>query len=324
MTMTTDTQAFHLIFGTGPAACWTARALRERGVTVRAVNRSGRRPALMPADVAIAATDLMDASQTVAAARGARVVYQAAGPAYSNWAGTFPTLQANIVDAARHTGAAYVSVENLYMLDADVTMTETSPVGPRSGKGALRQSMHEALMDHHRRGDLRVVTVRSSDYYGPGVTTSGMGQRMFGPLVRGKAASVMGRADLPHSVAFIEDVGRALATAGCSDDPQVWGRVWLAPHADPVTQAWMVDTAGRLLGRPCRLSVLGPWMLRLAGLFNADAKASIEMQYQWTAPFVVDARLSQQVLGLVPTPLEHGLRRTLDWYAAQAPSDLSA
>jgi hypothetical protein len=38
----------HLIFGTGPAACWTAKALVDQGISVKAVNRSGTRPALMP------------------------------------------------------------------------------------------------------------------------------------------------------------------------------------------------------------------------------------------------------------------------------------
>jgi hypothetical protein len=36
----------HVIFGTGPVGCWTARALRSQGRAVRAVNRSGARPSL--------------------------------------------------------------------------------------------------------------------------------------------------------------------------------------------------------------------------------------------------------------------------------------
>ena len=31
----------HVIFGTGPAGCWTAQALIDMGEAVRAVNRSG-------------------------------------------------------------------------------------------------------------------------------------------------------------------------------------------------------------------------------------------------------------------------------------------
>jgi hypothetical protein len=55
-------------------------------------------------------------------------------------------------------------------------------------------------------------------------------------------------------------------------------------------------------------------LLQLVGLFNADAKASVEMPYQFEQPFVVDSRVSDQVLGLHPTNTEHGLKATLDWY----------
>ena len=62
----------HLIFGTGPVGTWTARALREMGHQVRAVNRTGTRPALMPAEVDIVAADASDVRQAVEAARRAR------------------------------------------------------------------------------------------------------------------------------------------------------------------------------------------------------------------------------------------------------------
>ena len=41
----------HVIFGTGPVGCWTARALRAMDIPVRAINRSGKRPDLMPENV---------------------------------------------------------------------------------------------------------------------------------------------------------------------------------------------------------------------------------------------------------------------------------
>lgn len=308
----------HLIFGTGPAACWTARALRARGVAVWAVNRSGQRPALMPSDVRILPAALLDRRQAVDVARGATVVYQALGPAYSAWAQEFPALQANTVEAAQAVGARYVALENLYMMDADTTITETSRVAPRSIKGEVRLKMHEQLQALHRAGNLCMVALRASDYYGPGVRASILGERVFAPLVAGKAAQVMGRTDQPHSMAFIADVGRALATLGCSTDAALWGQVWLAPHAPPATQAEMVATACRLLHMRTRLSALPGWMLPVIGLFNPDAKAAVEMQYQVQKPFVVDAQHSQQVLGLPATPLIDGLTQTLAWYRSQA------
>jgi len=61
----------HVIFGTGPAGCWTARALCGLGMPVRAVNRSGRRPALLPDGVQLGAADLTDPQRALAAAKGA-------------------------------------------------------------------------------------------------------------------------------------------------------------------------------------------------------------------------------------------------------------
>jgi nucleoside-diphosphate-sugar epimerase len=312
---TPPTSGFHLIFGTGPAACWTAHHLRSKGLAVKAVNRSGSRPALMPADVSIIRADVFDAQQAIHITQGASVVYQALGPAYAQWADLFPRLQANTVQAAMQAKARYVALENLYMLDSSQPMTEQSPEAPRSIKGRVRQQMHHDLMRHHQKGDLQVGVVRASDFYGPGVTVSAMGERALGNLVRGKPAQVMARHDCPHSFAFIVDVGKALANLGMADEGHsTWGRVWLAPHAAAQTQqAFIAQACGLLMMRP-QLSVVRPWLLSLIGLFNADAKASIEMLYQYQQPFVVDSSFSNQVLGQSPTDSAQGLGATLDWY----------
>jgi len=196
-------------------------------------------------------------------------------------------------------------------------MTESSAVGPRSIKGALRLKMHQDLMALHRSGDLQVLVLRASDYYGPGVRNAMLGERVFAPLVAGQAAQILGDPGLPHSHAFIADVGQALAELGLSSDPALLGQVWLAPHAPAPTTAQVVQMVGDLLGRTCRLSVLPAWALRLVGLFNADARASVEMLYQMQMPFVVDSQLSERTLGLDATPLREGLRQTVAWYIAQ-------
>jgi nucleoside-diphosphate-sugar epimerase len=318
-TMNTATHSqHHLLYGTGPAACWTARHLRAQGIAVKAVNRSGKRPGLMPADVPVFAANLLDQQEAIAITEGAAVVYQALGPAYSQWAELFPRLQANTIHAAARAGARYVALENLYMLDAREVMTESSPAAPLSAKGRVRQQMHAALMAHHQRGDIQACALRASDYYGPGVMVSAFGERVFGNLINGKSAQVMVRADRPHSLAYISDVGQALATLGSADTQQsTWGRAWLAPHAPAQTQAQVVYQACTLLSQPDKLSVLAPWMLQMVGLFNADAKASIEMLYQFSEPFVVDSRFSERTLGLTPTPINEGLQATLSWYKSQ-------
>ncbi|MDP2419079.1 MAG: NAD-dependent epimerase/dehydratase family protein [Hydrogenophaga sp.] len=312
---TSSSTGFHLIFGTGPVGCWTAHHLRANGVAVKAVNRSGQRPALMPADVAIIQADLADAQQAIQVAHGARVVYQALGPAYTHWAELFPRLQANTLEAAARASARYVALENLYMLDPSQPMTEHSEEAPRSVKGRVRQQMHHDLMACHQQGDVPVSVLRSSDFYGPGVKVSAMGERVFDNLLKGKSAEVMVRADCLHSFAYIGDVGKAMATLGLADDGlSTWGKVWLAPHAAPLTQQAFVAQACALLGIQLKLSLVKPWLLQLVGLFNADAKAIVEMLYQFEQPFVVDSSVSDRALGLHPTDTAHGLKATLDWY----------
>jgi nucleoside-diphosphate-sugar epimerase len=302
----------HVIFGTGAVGCWTARALKARGLPVRAVNRSGIRPGLLPGDVELAACDLSDPAQAVAAAAGASVIYQALNPPYHRWHELFPALQSAALAAARATGARYVSVENLYMYDSSRPMTEDSPVAPRSRKGELRARMAAEVAEAQKRGDVRAAQLRSSDYFGPGVRGSALGERVFGNLVRGAKAQIGGSAIMPHSFAYIEDVGSAAAILGTREESL--GKVWIAPHGPALTQGEMVARAARLMGGEARHSVASPMIMRLVGLFVPGARASVEMMYQFVEPFVVDARRFTQTFGLEATPVDEALKRTVEWY----------
>jgi len=307
----------HVIFGTGPAGCWTARALREQGYAVRAVNRSGKRPDLLPADVEMAQADASDPAQATTAAAGAKVVYQALNPPYHLWHEQFPGLQAAALAAAQTVGARYVSLENLYMYDSSKTITEDSLVAPVSKKGALRQRMAEEVMAAHERGDVQAAALRSSDYYGPGVVASALGEVVFGRLVAGKKAQIGGSAKMPHSFAFIEDVGRAAAALGTR--AETLGQVWIAPHAPAKSQGEMIEEACRVLGTAPGVSVASPMMMRLLGLFVPALRESVEMMYEFTAPFVVDSSRIEREFGLSATPIQTGMERTVAWYRERPP-----
>jgi len=306
-------EPLHVILGTGPVGIWTARALREMGYQVRAVNRSGKRPGLMPAEVEIVAADVSNLQPAIDAARGADVVYQALNPPYDKWAELFPPLQRAALEAARTAGARYVSIDNLYGYGpVSGTLTETTPPSPNSKKGRLRLAMTREVLEAHARGDVRATILQSSDYYGPGVTMSQFGERAFRPMLAGKAAELVGNADMAHSYAYIEDVGRAAAALGTR--AEAIGRVWFAPHGPAVTQRAMVEEACRQLGIEPRVRVMGPLMMRLGGLFIPAARESVEMLYQFMEPFIVSSAAIESAFGLAPTPATEGLRRTLQWY----------
>ena len=96
-------------------------------------------------------------------------------------------------------------------------------------------------MAAHARGEVRTTALRSSDYYGPGVLGSALGERVFGNLVAGKKVQLSGSTKMPHSFSYIEDVGLAAAALGTHD--KALGQVWIAPHAPARTQGQMVEEA---------------------------------------------------------------------------------
>jgi nucleoside-diphosphate-sugar epimerase len=309
----------HVIFGTGPVACWIARALRAEMKQVRAVNRSGARPALMPPEVEVIKADASDPAQARNAATGASVIYQALNPPYHLWAELFPGLQAAVLAAARAENAKYVSIENLYPYDSSKPITEDSAIAPVSKKGALRQKMADDVLACHARGELRAVCLRSSDYYGPGVVNSALGDRVFGNIVAGKKAQIAGSTKMPHSFAYIEDVGQAAAVLAANDS--AFGRVWIAPHAPARTQGEMIAEASQILGRKIPVSVISPWMMRLVGVFIPAVRETVEMMYEFTEPFVVDSSRIEREFQLLATPISRGIERTVAWYRTPQQSD---
>jgi len=305
----------HVILGTGPIGCWTARVLVAKGHDVRAVNRSGVRPDLLPAEVELVAGDVRDRNATLEATQGATSILQMLGLPYPEWPETFPVLQANALTAAEAHGARYLSFENLYMYDASKPIHERSPMRPLGRKGVLRQRMAEKVLAAHEQGRVKATTLRASDFYGPGVHVSLLGDRFFQPLIDGKPAQWIGDPDVPHSFAYAPDVGRAAAELATYESSL--GKVWFAPHAPAVTLEHLAALATETLGARPRLHTMGPLMLRLGALFRRDARELIELMPHLYRPYVIDAKAIEAVYALRPTHLSRGIQETLEWFARQ-------
>jgi nucleoside-diphosphate-sugar epimerase len=141
-----------------------------------------------------------------------------------------------------------------------------------------------------------------------------MGEMVFGNLVAGKKAQVGGASDILHSWAYIEDVGRAAAILGTHKESL--GQIWIAPHAPALTQGQMIEFACQVLGIEPQLTVISPLMMRLAGLFIPGARATVEMMYEFTEPFLVNSRKFEETFQMDATPVSDGIKRTIDWYRA--------
>jgi len=91
------------------------RELVRRGKPVKMVNRSGKAPQGVPAEVSVVAGDALSLDFTRQACQGAGVVYQCAQPQYSEWQEKFPPLQNSILEGAASAGAKFIVGDNLYM-----------------------------------------------------------------------------------------------------------------------------------------------------------------------------------------------------------------
>ena len=193
---------------------------------------------------------------------GAAVVYHCVNPPYAHWADLHPPLMEAIIEAVAAAGARLVFGDNLYAYGlVDGPLTEDLPQRARGPNGRTRAQIAEALMRAHETGRIRATIGRGSDFFGPDVHLSTVGDRVFARAIEGKPAQVLGNADVPHTVTYIEDFARALVTLG--EREEALGQVWHVPNPDTVTIRQFVQMAFEAAGRPPRLRAAPRWGSRL-------------------------------------------------------------
>ncbi|MFN8378473.1 MAG: NAD-dependent epimerase/dehydratase family protein [Anaerolineae bacterium] len=304
-------QNVHVVFGTGPVGQAVMQALLRRGQAVRMVSRSGSFRA--PAGVEVAAADAYQVSATTSLTADAAVVYQCAQPAYQDWAEKFPPLQSAILEGVAGSGAKLIVAENLYMYgQVEGPINEGLPYAAHTRKGTVRAAMTEALFAAHRSGKVRAASARGSDFFGPGVLESAMGERVVTPLLKGKAAQASGRLDMPHSMTYIADFGEALVMLGERDE--ALGRAWHVPNAETLTQGLFIERLASVAAVEPKMTAISPLMMRFAGLFIPGARETVEMMYEFTAPFVVDHSSFVRAFGDIHTSYDTSLPATVAWY----------
>ena len=301
----------HVIIGSGPVGLAVMDELKKRGANVRLVNRNGK--AKIPQEVTVLQTDVSNIEEAVRACDGADVVYHCAAPSYNEWSELFPSLTQGIVVGAKSAGARLVYADNLYAYGpAPQPMDEELPLQKRGPLTNTRKKMQEMLIDVHQAGELEVVIIKASDYYGPRATSTHMGDRVFPNLLNGKAASIIGDPDQPHSFTFIRDFAKAMVLAGGS--PEAAGQVYHVPEAETLTPREFIQRAASLAGKDIKVNGMGKGMMTILGIFVPILRTLKEELYQFESPFIVDSSKFETQFGDISTPLDEALDETLEWY----------
>jgi nucleoside-diphosphate-sugar epimerase len=291
--------------------------LTEQGKRVRVVSRSGARRGL-PATVEVARADATNSEDTRRVCADATHVYNCTNaPDYHRWPEQFPPLQRGVLAGAAAVGATLVVMENLYMYGphSGAPMTEATPQLGHGARSTTRRLMTEELFAAHRAGKVRVASVRASDLLGPRVTESLVGQRFFGPFLAGKKVQMLADPDVPHSLSFVGDVGRAMVLVGSRDE--ALGRAWHVPNAPAVTLRTFAELVGQETGITPQVRylprVLTRALLPVVGLAVPPMRGLSENLYIFYEPYIVDHSAFASAFGNSATPLHDAIRLTVAW-----------
>lgn len=228
----------HVVLGTGALGSAVIRALQPGDASIRAVNRSGEAP--VPDGVEVVNTDLSDADDARRVCQEASVVYFCVQPPYTEWPRLFPPLLEEALTGAEEAGARFVVAENCYMYGpTEEPLTENHPYDATGSKGTTRAEMTRTAMAAHEQGRLEVAIGRASDFYGPGVRSSMVGDRVFRNALSGKTTLVLGDPDTRHTYTYIDDFANGLVTLG--EHPEAVGEVWHVPSAETMTTREFIE-----------------------------------------------------------------------------------
>ena len=304
----------HVVTGAGPVGSTVARQLADAGEQVRLLTRSGSGPVHPLIDRR--RVDVSRPDALTEAFQGAAAVHHCIhGSAYAAkvWRAELPRAERAVLDAAGRAGAVVVFPESLYSYgQVDGPMTESTPRTATRGKLGVRTE----LLAQREASATPTVSVAASDFYGPAVRTAHAGERLVPTVLAGRTMRVLGSLDQPHSFTYVPDLAAAMITA--ASRPELWNSFLHAPTAPPVTQRRLIEMVAAAGGVPVpRMSALPIPVLGAIGLVSREMRELAETGYMFAHPFVLDSSVSEERLGLGPTPLADGLARTVAWWRAQ-------
>jgi nucleoside-diphosphate-sugar epimerase len=271
----------------------------------------------LPVGVDWRAADVTDHEAAADAAKGASVVYQCLSAPYTKWPQLFPPLQRGVLSAAENNDALLVTLENLYAYGptAGKPMTEDLPMAATTVKGRARAMMTQELLAAADAGRVPIAIGRASDFFGPGVTETTLGERVFANAAAGRRADFIGNADLLHTYSYVPAIAAGLATLGT--DPRAVGKVWHLPGPETVTTRSVLDLIAAEVGHPVAIRSVSKLALRALGLFNPMMRELVEMSYEFDQPFVLDTSKYESTFGTGGPPLGAAIAETVAWYQNQ-------
>jgi nucleoside-diphosphate-sugar epimerase len=256
--------------------------------------------------------DASDAGKLQKACRDASVLYFCASPPYGSPELLVPLVQ-GVTQGVARAGCRLVYADNLYAYGrASGPVREGLPHRPLGPKGRARAAAVDHVLEAHRLERIGADVVCASDFYGPGVTCSLLGDRVFRPAIDGGTINLLGDADAPHSYTYIEDFARALVVI--AGEAGSFGLIWHVPEAETLTTRDLTERIITAAGGKASCRITPKWLETVMGVFYRPIRELRETAFQRNEPWVVEAKRLQERFGFQPTPIEEAVAATVDWY----------
>lgn len=268
-----------------------------------------------------AATAFQDAGWTVRrytrgtdmarAAMGADVIVNALNPPkYHNWAKLIPQITADVIAAAKASGATVLVAGNVYVYgSAPGPWGPDTPHLPNTRKGRIRATMEASYAQAATKG-VRTIILRGGDYMAEKDPRTIFNMITLKLLAKGRITA-MGTPAARRAYAYLPDMARAaVGLANIRDTLPAFADVPFAGHDFSI-----VDLAAEITAqtaKPLRIKQFNWLQIRLLAPFWELARELLEMRYLYSLPHSLAPELMARLLpDFQPTPLRDVVARHL-------------
>lgn len=268
-----------------------------------------------------AATAFQDAGWTVRrytrgtdmarAAMGADVIVNALNPPkYHNWAKLIPQITADVIAAAKASGATVLVAGNVYVYgSAPGPWGPDTPHLPNTRKGRIRATMEASYAQAATEG-VRTIILRGGDYMAEKDPRTIFNMITLKLLAKGRITA-MGTPAARRAYAYLPDMARAaVGLANIRDTLPAFADVPFAGHDFSI-----VDLAAEITAqtaKPLRIKQFNWLQIRLLAPFWELARELLEMRYLYSLPHSLAPELMARLLpDFQPTPLRDVVARHL-------------
>ena len=244
-----------------------------------AIRLVGRHPERVHPNDQLVKGDLLDADSVVKALVDTEIAYLTVGLPYKSdiWLRDWPIILGNVIAGCKQQNCKLVYFDNTYAYpQASAIQTEETPLISKGKKGRAKKEAAELLLRAIDAEEIEGAICRAPEFYGPGKTKGITNMLVFENLKKGKKPKILLKDDVLRTLIYTPDAGKGMALIGNTTD--AYGQTWHLPCDEGrLTYKGFIGEIAKQLGREIKYTVLSPFLLRLASLFDNNAKETLEL-----------------------------------------------